>query len=250
MQRGRGKSKNIKNGIKAAILYVETTHSDWSANRIREYLLGNLARFNLEKPDIPVVRSIYNVIERNQSALTGMQVVVSSEKFKRLEFPWHMGLIAERDEEGHIKHPDYQVSAEALSYILIVQKYAENNTDIFGRQHEPVSIRQALWVSRLCGAISPNPKAMKKDTQKMLYSIAHYLYQWSEAYATRERICELSDTPINTNLLDKSLREGGEPITVDKTTITFYRKDQSFYIDTIDENLLKQMEQMKKDGEA
>lgn len=160
------------------------------------------------------------------------------DKPSELDITWHLGLMGK-----------YNIPAEALPYILMVQRHTENSTDMFGQPHEPLTIRQALWVSRLYGIITPNPKVMKKDPQKMLYSIAHYLYQCSEAYATREKICQLSGTPFDTTSLDKALRDGAEFNTFDKTIISSYRKDQSFSIDTIDEKLTKQMEQMKKDGE-
>ena len=80
--------------------------------------------------------------------------------------------------------------------------------------------------------------------------VAASLWAWSEAYAEREIICKLSETPFDTSELDRALREGGViPVTVSKTVLTFYPQDKSFSIDTADKELRQQMEQMKKDGE-
>ncbi|MFC1995739.1 hypothetical protein ACFLVM_02570, partial [Chloroflexota bacterium] len=100
-----------------------------------------------------------------------------------------------------------------------------------------------LWVSRLYRMVDKD-KLKKKD---YLPSIGRFLFLWAKAYANREAICELSDTPTDTTSFDKGLRELGLPVTIGKSTVTFHR-DRSFYIDTLDDKLLQQMEQMKKDG--
>ncbi len=246
---GKGRPEKLTDDLKRLI----TTYQKGRKKKAKAPEIQDKLRLELEKQICEEKRGLGwsegLIREEVESRLPGIsriqkylvELTPKLNKPSDLDNPWYLGLMLK---------PEYNISPEAVSYILMVQDWAEKNpTDLWKQPHEPLTIRQALWVSRLYGIISPNPKATKKNLPKMLYSIAHYLYQWAESYATRERICELSGTPFNTKSLDKSLREGGEPITVDKTTITFYRKDQSLYIDTIDKKLLKQMEQIEKDGE-
>ena len=149
-----------------------------------------------------------------------------------LDEPWHLGLMGK---------PEYDITPEAVPYILMVQAWAEKHPDMFNQPHEPITIRQALWVSRLHG------QAAYLIRLKPKWDFLYFLFQWSEAYACRERICELSDTPFDTSGLDKGIIDGGLAFTAGESTLIQYR--DGFSIDTIDKALLRQMEQMKKDGE-
>jgi len=151
------------------------------------------------------------------------------------ESSWHLGLMAK-----------YNMLPEAVLYILTVQDWLEKYPDWLNNPppQEPLSIREALWVGRLYCVIDES--RFKKP--KYLPSIARFLYLWAKAYASREHICELSGTPFDTSNLDKGFRKLGLPFTAGKTTAVFY-SDKSFSIDTIDKDLVQQMEQMKKDGE-
>ncbi len=204
-KRGRGNSPNIKNGIRAAILYIKTLHDNWSANRIREYLLINHSRFNLGKTDIPVTRSVYNVIERNQSTINDMQDIANSESFKKLESPWHMGTLG-----------DYPLPPEALPYIVGVQEWREKTLDDFGRPRKPLTIRESQWVARLYPFLEKYLMSLDKKKIKTLgqagYIAARYLSTWAETYAEYQIICRLSGTPFDTTQIDRDLRDGKIPL--------------------------------------
>jgi len=58
-----------------------------------------------------------------------------------------------------------------------------------------------------------------KDLPKVLPKIALFLYQWSEAYAHRERICELAKVPFDTRIMDSLLSKGAIPRTFGKTIV-------------------------------
>lgn len=160
-----------------------------------------------------------------------------AEKEKGLDKSWHLGTLE--------KHP---LPAEALPFIFLVQEWLEKFPDTFGNPppQVPLTIRQAIWIGRLYTTIDKS----KLKIKKLLPSIAKYLFLWSKAYATREIICKNAGMPfLDTTSLDKLYRQSaGYPITADKTTVVFY-PDRSFYIDTIDENLLQKIEHIKTEGE-
>lgn len=211
-----GSKANIKNGVKAAILYVRTMHEDWSPNRIRSYLLGNLGRFNLVKSDIPVVRSIYNVIERNQPQIEGMQKIVDSESFQELESPWSMGTL-ER----------YPVPVETITDILAVKEWGESHPDMFGKPRNPLTVRQALWISRLfaVACLYRNPLNKKRAKQLKGFDLQEWLWQWAEAYAQYEIICKLSKPNEIPDMakLDKAMWHGAWPVSAKNAVIWFNR---------------------------
>ncbi|GAG13477.1 unnamed protein product, partial [marine sediment metagenome] len=98
-----------------------------------------------------------------------------------LDKPWHLGLMAERDEQGHIK---YLLPPEAIPSILA----ALESREMFTR-HREVTIRQVLWISRLHNVVK------HKDD---LWEIAWH-------YAFNERISEVSRTDFNTSEYDRRL---------------------------------------------
>jgi hypothetical protein len=243
-KRGRGRPVEFSDELKRSITQQKELHPDWSAQKILDTIHKNLFQAYKQAHPLWSDSDIEQVIKTKIKipALNTVQVYLNphkkkskvetqvSEKTIDIDSPWHLGLLS---------NPKFSISTEAISFIQMVQTYADNNPDSFGNPHPPLSFRQALWVSRLCGGIQI---VNQKDIKKLLFSIAHYLYQWSEAYATRERICELSRTNFDTTHLDKMFRSGGEPITVNKTVLTHYRRDNSIEIDTIDDELIAKME--------
>lgn len=209
---------------------------------VKEYLIdsyptpnGNWTRNEIEK-----------LVEDEMLSESAIIKYLTKIKKPELDRPWRLGLMAERDGNGHIKHPEYSIPSEATPYILLVQDWLEKHPDWLNNPppQEPLTIRQALWVARLYGLIDES--RLKKS--KLLPSIARFLFIWAEAYAMREAICELAGTSFDTTTLDKGLYELGEPVTAGKTTLIHYR-DKSLTIDTIDEDLLRQMEEIEKEGE-
>ena len=218
-------------------------HPDWSAQRIIDkirhdfFILWKQKNPRLSDDEInakiklPGKDSVLGYFRENKP---------NEEKQSCLEQRWHIGAI--------VKKPHFYTPPEALPFILMAKDWSEKNPDEFGSPHEPFTIRQALWVSRLYGMVSLDAVKKKKDA-KIVRAVARYLYLWSEAYASRERVCELSNTSFNTAHLDKLIQTRGIPMTSGKSTIVLYPESRSFEIDTIDDELLNQMEAIKKDGE-
>lgn len=152
--------------------------------------------------------------------------------------PWHLGLLS--------KHPE--IPAEAVPYILMVQKWAESHPDRFGQPHEQLSVRQALWIARLystaVGTVRWDKVKKPKDVEQAASEVSAYLWEWSEAYARRETINDLGGSG-DTIELDRDLRTGGRALAIGKTILTYH--PGSFNIAyTADKDL---HEQITKDGE-
>lgn len=159
------------------------------------------------------------------------------DKPSELDNPWHMGTLD--------KHP---IPAEALPYIFFVQSYLENYPDWFNNPppQKPLTIRQAIWISRLYTSIDSD----KLKKAKMRPSIGNYLYGWAVAYAQRNIESDLAGIDFDTTTLDKSFRNfDGYPVTVKNTSVVFNPETRSIKIDTLDKELIDQIEKMVKDGE-
>jgi hypothetical protein len=205
---------------------IFSQHPHWNAAQIRRQLIVILGS-EAKAPGISAVQKYRSdVLEPNN------RVIQDS----GLDNSWHLGTLE-----------DYTITSEALPFIFLVQEWLEKYPDAFNNPppQEPLTIRQAIWIGRLYTTIDKS----KLKAKKYLTSIAKYLFSWAQAYAMREIVCNTAGTPFDTTSLDRPYRESaGYPITAGKTTLIHY-PDRSFYIDTIDENLLQQMEQMKKEGE-
>lgn len=217
-----GKEKLSKEWKKVVAQIVQE-HPDWKASQIRRQVIVHLG-----EDKTPGLSSI-------QKELTPMRMRYQQIQESGMESPWHLGLMS---------RPEYNISPEAVPYILMTQSWAEKNPEpLFKQPHGCLSTRQALWIARL-HAIVGISQIKTKDIPK----IASFLWRWSEAYALREVICELSGVLFDTSELDNAIRKGATPVIVGKTILTFYPEGR-FAIDTADKKLLEQMEQMEKEGE-
>lgn len=148
---------------------------------------------------------------------------IKKTKDSGLDTPWHLGLMAEKDKEGNIKHPEYNISPEAVPYIENIQNFIEKfpDTDL-GLPWKPLTIRQVLWAARLY-RLSENyvqaflsgkegKRIAKKENRNADYYGGKFLLEFSIAYADAERIATLSGTELNTTELDKSLRNREYPL--------------------------------------
>jgi hypothetical protein len=152
---------------------------------------------------------------------------------------------------------------EAVPYILMVQDWLEKYPDWLNNPppQKPLTIRQALWITRLYGIITlreiekaqeVHRKAKEQSEEeiaKYKRNRASFLWAWAEAYATLEVICRLSGVPVETSKLDKAMRQAGTPVTVGKTILIFYPDNRFEIIGTMDEKLLQQLQEMHKKGE-
>ena len=134
-------------------------------------------------------------IENRLPGISSIQKYLSElkerDKPSPLDKPWYLGLMAERDEQGHIKHPKYSISAGALQYVLLLKLWVSNNNK------PPLTIRQALWASRLYAGIKKHPVKVKEKELESLWCFAG-------GYAWYEGICQASGTKFDTTVLDEA----------------------------------------------
>ncbi len=118
------------------------------------------------KQDWPGLRAV-------QARLVTIQDEYNSKDFQDLEGPWHLGTLK-----------DNPIPIEAIPNILQVQELR----NLLTRGHS-VTVRQALWISRLYSVI--------RDID--------LLGRISWEYALQEKTCELANTKFNSSEYDKLL---------------------------------------------
>ena len=135
------------------------------------------------KPDWPGLRAVQNKL---------VKIKEEYKNYQEYDNPWHLGLVAESK---------YNISPEAVPHILLVQDWAETKPDEFNQPHKPLTIGQAIWISRLHALIDINHLKPKHRP-----SAAYFLWGWATAYATREVICHISNVDFDSTELDKAFR--------------------------------------------
>ena len=120
-------------------------------------------------------------------------------KPKEIDKPWHLGLLG----KGLLEK--YDMSPEAITYILRVQNWASKRTGI-----HPVTIREAKWISRLYDVIENNKNRWHKPLERALWKAA-------TIYAAYEMIYEISNTgtEVDTRDIDKHLLKGEREFTLE-----------------------------------
>ena len=221
-KRDRGRPEKLTDNLKRWIARCKDRHPGWSAAIIHKklaeaILIDRKARYpglsseelsNKVKASLPGLSRVQKYLTEIQHRLKGTD---------ELDRPWHLGDL--------LKYP---LPSEAIIYIMLVQKYAEEYPDrVFKQPQSPVTIRQARWIARLYSMIGDIYKP--KDKEKV--NKAAFLYDWSKCYATHEIICAVSKTPFDTTELDTRLRKGGSPLVTDKQWVIFDTKDRSFTVD-------------------
>lgn len=145
-----------------------------------------------------------------------------------LDTPWHLGTLKENP-----------LPVEVISNVLAIKDWGEKHPDIFGNPHKPLTIRQAIWASRLHSVYKLLLAGKTKGMNKKM-DVDKWLWEWSDAYAQYERICELSGTPPNTTALDRGLWSGGTPIAMGNAVDI---------LNLTDSTITTAIEYSKKDGE-
>lgn len=159
---------------------------------------------------------------------------------KQIDIPWCLGAMA--------THPG--ISSEAVPYIFVAQSFSEQFSDSgpYKLPQPPVTIRQAIWISRLYGLMQvPSLRQFVNFRGKKLIDVAIFLYNWSRVYARKEILHELSspEAPLDTKELDASMRQGGNPLTTGDNYLVL----QGNKILAVDDKLREQIEASSKDGE-
>lgn len=107
----------------------------------------------------------------------------------KLDQPWHLGLMSNPDSD-YKSGSGYTISSETIGSILSVQRWMDKH---FKNTPLNLSIRQALWISRLHSAF----KNSDED-----------LWRSSFIYSEYEILCELKKKSCDTTEFDKGLRKG------------------------------------------
>ena len=129
--------------------------------------------------------------------------------------------------------PSYETLLKLISRIRNYTSPLENPWHIglmreskYSIPPDTVTIRQALWISRLQGIARLLSDGKTKGKKKGLDPTC-WLWQWSKAYAQYEILCELSSTPqrvteFDTSKLDKAIRNGATPISANNAIDLFF----------------------------
>ena len=195
-------------------IFIE--HPDWNARQIYDrYLIligdANMAvTLNAVQKHVEKAKAIYN-----------------SPEVQGLEALWHIGSLVE-----------YPLPSDAIPYAFAVKYWAEK------RKYLPVTIGQAIWISRLY-VFTGN---MEKLKPKIRDNAIGWLYHWSRIYRLEEiKSTLVGNLKYDTAVLDNLLMERVRFVQAGDSHLAFFN-DQSFYLATKDKKLIQQMEKMKKDG--
>ena len=196
-------AKKVSMKVKDAVIGVKAMHPQYSAAQILGDMKNNRVIYRLKNERLPSKAEVYKILRENKNEVESRQEKISLTSLD-LDKDWTIGCIVDLD-------PRYHMSPESLAHILSVLDYAEHyRKPPFEQPYPPLSVRQALWVTRLYAILAAqNPiKNRKKD----LPLLCKKLWDWSEAYATQERISKAFNPPFDTAELDRSLREGATPV--------------------------------------
>ncbi len=205
-KKGRGKSQNVKNEVRETIIYIKALHDDWSPKRIENYLKNHKYELNLKLNEIPVDRTIRNIIVRGQSTLAETKIRKNTNEFNNLESPWNIGVAS-----------PFNFTPEAISLVTSMQSWLKK---IY--PDEIITIRKALWISRLYKIADIYTKMLDMKVVKKKGIDIHeiwrrYLWEKTEVYSFYETIWQLSgkSLPPDTADLDAELYTGSVLETVD-----------------------------------
>jgi hypothetical protein len=157
-----------ENQSKSTRELVETIfceHPDWNGREIYEHYLTLIG-------DTQKAVTL-NAVQKQVEKLRPKYKEITS---AGLDASWHLGTL-----------DSFPLPAESIPYILKIQKIQPDNR---------LTLRQALWISRLCNMI--------KDVE-LLGKLAFQ-------YAERQRLCQITGVELNTTEMDKILLQDKEAI--------------------------------------
>ncbi len=206
IKRERGRPKKLTERFKRFIASSKKAHPDWSAEIIREKLFRALYDSLRENhPDWSATQISHNAtvplpgLSRIQKYLADINPFLA--KPSELDQPWHFGLMSK---------PKYSITPDAVPFIMMVQGWLEKMPRW---QHDsplpqkPLTIRQALWISRIYRIGDESALAGR-------IALPDFLFLYAEAYAYIEAISTLTGTLFDTTVLDKAMREHKIPIII------------------------------------
>lgn len=195
-----GRPEKLTDEMKRVVTRIRINHrKKWKAPTIREelrlWLQDKVGKEVTEKHLAWSVQKINAEVEERLPGLSSIQKYLKETKQNLNkewpeDKPWHMGTLEDED---------YELPPDSLPILLRIQ--SEKSKD------NPLTIRQAKWVSRLYPIILSFSQG--KETAETIKR----LNWWSEFYADREVMSEVSNLSFNTSELDRELLKarGGIP---------------------------------------
>lgn len=179
-------NKRLKD-TKTIVREIFEAHSDWNAKQIYDRYLILIGDTN----KAVTLNAVQKHVEEFKD-------IANRPEYQDLERLWQLGTI--------VDYPQYHIPPEAIEFILSVQWLIRTHKDpiLKGFTYEPLTIREALWVSRLFSFISEK----EMNDKKRRISVLDWLYNWAKTYATQERLCKLAHIPTDTTDLDIALSQG------------------------------------------
>ena len=182
--------EHLENGWAAKEIQAEV------AKRVQEKWPGKY------KPDWPGLRAVQNKLAKIKD---------DYKNYEKEYEPWNMGML-----------DDYPVPAEALPFILKVQKWADEckkiKADISQGKQPPktnpdvdwwewndfdISLRQVHWIARLYTFLNWNKLNRNKESEERNL---RGLWTWSKVYMYQELLFRLNGVALDTSNLDTALR--------------------------------------------
>jgi len=218
---------NKSKSTREIVLDIFLQHRDWNAAQVYK-------EYKAQRGQDYVVS--LNAIQKHIEAFR--------EEYKyigHLDAPWHLGLLTD---------PQFNMTPEAVRVIVDIERKLEKDRDkekhIIRRPNElesvmptipQLTIRQALWISRLYKLFDKPQTAKDEEGNKHTIEVIDLIYDWACAYAEREIICKLNKIYFDTLALDQAIRLGNLPFVGirGQHTILFYDKEGGIYAeDTAD----------------
>ena len=184
---------------------------------IRQLIVSEATRYR-EKPRLALASKLKDTIERMGEASPSeetMLKIISEARNKEkspVDNPWYLGTMK-----------DYPLPPEVIPYLFLVQsfieKFVENHPlairavvqflDKLGNPppDTPLTIRQAIWISRLYSTIDISK--LRKEKDKTLAAV-YFLWCWATAYSALEFNCHISNVDFDSTKLDKAFRKEAE----------------------------------------
>jgi hypothetical protein len=215
-------------GDKVRNLYSQ--YPDWNAKQIWEAY-----KKLIPAEEKPVT---LNAIQKHLEPLKKIY-----DSIKSLDAPWHLGLLqTDQFIPTNLEGSTIRVliTPEAIKIITEIQKKMEYDNDnksktfdLTGPFMQPtiprLTIRQALWISRLY-KLWDQPLKAYDDGEEHTLTVLQQIYLWSLAYAEREIICKLNKIPFDTFAYDQFIRLGYIPNALNSHQVFFNSAENGEFV--------------------
>jgi len=195
-------------GITDAIDTMRKANPRLTPQRILEKLKFNIGQIKKTLPDDPLAKltlpkskdSIYRYMKKNPLGVDNISVMKTHSK-PDIDSPWNIGTTMEKC---------YYIEPQIIPTVLQVQKWGKEHVDRYNQKHDPLTIRQALWVARLFGINSILRLSKAKGKNKNL-DVEGWVWAWAEVYAQYEKYYEPFKIKPDTTKLDEAVWNGETP---------------------------------------